>query len=195
MDAGLMMNDLFSKLKRILVTPEEFFQSWDQSESFEPVLMFNVIGGLLTGVLYGILYLIFTFGLSLLAIILNPIFLLISMFVSGLIYFVCFKMMGGVASMETTIKMVGYSQAVQILSLAVASIPFIGIFISPIIVLWQIWVLVVAGKIIHQLDTGKSLIAVLIPVVVCCVIPLIIMFATMGVGILSAIMSGGAQGY
>ncbi|OQY26794.1 MAG: hypothetical protein B6244_12465 [Candidatus Cloacimonetes bacterium 4572_55] len=166
--------------KMIIMNPQKFFQEWDQSEDWTRVLLLNAICGLLAGILLTI----FTLGGGVLAIVMYPIGLIIGTFISGAIYYLCFKLLGGTGEIESTIKMVGYTNAISLVSLGV---PIIGSILG----LYQIWLLIVGGKVVHKLDTGKSAIAVIIPLVLCCLIPIIVFGMTVGLGFFTALMGQG----
>ena len=51
MDLGTHFNSFFETWKKVLLEPEPFFTEWDQNEPWEKVLIFNVICGLVAGIL------------------------------------------------------------------------------------------------------------------------------------------------
>jgi len=83
--------------------------------------------------------------------------------VGGVVLFVCFKIFGGKGDIEATIKMVGYTQAVRVFYVG---IPFIGFIFSFLAGIYQIWLLIAGGKVVHQVDSTKAAMAVLLPVAI-----------------------------
>lgn len=175
MDLKKIWEDFFSTWKSVITKPEEFFAQWDKDVGWEKMFTFVGICGLLAGAVLTVL----TLFSGIATIIIFPIFLAVGTLIGGMILFVCFKLFGGTGDLEPTIKMVGYTQAVSVVSMGV---PIIGIFFG----LYQFWLLVVGGKAVHKLDTGKAAIAVLLPAVVVSLLGLIL--AMLGVGILGMMM-------
>ncbi len=143
----------------VVFSPEEFFSRWDPREKWEKVVVFNLICGLIGGLLTAAFTFLFRSG----AVIRYPLLVLTGTFVGGIFLFVCFKLLGGKGTMEETIKMVGYTQAVRAFYVG---IPFVGLLMSTLASVYQIWLLVEGGKAVHRLDTGKAAFAVLLPVAV-----------------------------
>ncbi|QTA87662.1 YIP1 family protein [Desulfonema magnum] len=141
------------KWARIIIWPRAFFSEWDHNEDYKHVIIFNIICGVLAGVLKTIL----TFGGEFSAIIRCPLTLMLLTFVGGSVFYLFLKLSGGEGDIEPTIKMVGYTQAIGVFSYG---IPTLG----PLIGLYQIWLLTVIGEVLHKLDTRRSLIAVLLPI-------------------------------
>ena len=158
MDFKETWEKFFATWKKIVTQPEVFFSEWNQEEELKEVIIFNVICGLISGLLTTVLS--FFSGIG--SLIIFPVFLVIGTVVGGVILFICFKLVGGDGEIEPTIKMVGYTQAVRALFIG---IPFVGFVVNILVSLYQFYLLVIGGKTVHKLDTTKSAIAVLIPVV------------------------------
>jgi hypothetical protein len=159
MDIGQIWEEFFTTWKAVITKPEEFFAQWDPAEEWRKVIIFNVICGLIGGVITAVLT--FFFGLG--AIIRYPLFVLVGTFVGGVVLFVCFKIFGGKGDIEATIKMVGYTQAVRVFYVG---IPFVGFIFSFLAGIYQIWLLIAGGKVVHQVDSTKAAMAVLLPVAI-----------------------------
>ena len=95
-----------------------------------------------------------------------PIFGIIGLFISGLILYICFKIIGGSGSYEGTVRIVSYASAVN----AVSWIPIIG----QIIGLYVIYLGIVGGTFVHNITTVRSVIAVFIPIIVLVIIAILI---------------------
>jgi hypothetical protein len=177
MDFKQIWEEFFATWKEVVTRPEEFFAKWDPKEEWGKVLKFGGICGLIAGLITTVL----TLFSGIATLILYPVFIFVGTVIGGVILFVCFKLVGGKGEIEPTIKMMGYTQAVSVVSLG---IPVIGIFAS----LYQLWLLVVGGKKVHQLDTSHAAVAVVIPVVA--IGGLLILLVFLGVGIVGMMMSG-----
>jgi hypothetical protein len=179
MDFKQIWNKFFTTWKKIISQPEAFFAEWNPAEEWQEVIIFNVICGAIAGILTTVI----TFGGGFPMIIVNPVLVLIGTAIGGVILFVCFKIVGGGGDIEPTIKMVGYTQAVSVISMG---IPIIGILAA----FYQLWLLIVGGKAVHKLETGKAALAVLIPVVVIGGL-LLMLVGIVGLGLLGVIAGKG----
>lgn len=138
---------------RVLTHPRTFFDRSDKYEPWERVIVFNII----CGVLAGIIKMILSFGNVYSGTVIYPAVLLIITFCGGSVLFICFKLFGGEGEFEATVKMVGYTQAVSILSYG---IPTVG----PLFALYQLALLALLGEVQHKLNTRSAFIAVAIPI-------------------------------
>lgn len=159
MDYKQIWEDFSRTWMAVITRPEEFFSTWNPAESWQKVLIFNLICGLIGGLLTAVFTLFFGIG----AILRYPLFVIAGTVIGGVILFVCFKLLGGNGEIEPTLKMVGYTQAVRAIYIG---LPGLGFILSFLAGLYQIWLLVVGGKAVHGLDTTQAAIAVLLPVAV-----------------------------
>lgn len=183
MDIRKIWEDFAATWKGIITGPEEFFAAWNPAEDWQKVIVFNVICGLIGGLLTAV----FTFFIGTGEVIRYPLVVLAGTFVGGIVLFVCFKLFGGKGDVGPTIKMMGYTQAVRVFHLG---IPIIGFPISFLASIYQLWLLVVAGKAVHGLDTTKAVLAVLLPVIVMGFLALL-SFILFGVATVGYMMHGG----
>lgn len=151
MDIRKTAEDYFGTWVEIITKPEEFFTRWDLEEGYEKVALFVVLSGLAAGLVNTVLTLFS--GAS--AIIIFPLLLLFRTVVWGVMLFICFRFLGGKGEVESTLKMVGYTQAVGIFIMGIPKIGWLA-------VCYQAWLLVVGGKRVQGLDTTKSFAAVFI---------------------------------
>jgi hypothetical protein len=96
-------------------------------------------------------------------ILLSPVLVIVGMFlVSGILH-VCLMIVGGAKkSFETTFRVVCFSSGSTYL---LSMIPLCGGFIAGV---WNLVLEIIGLARAHEIDTGKAVIAVLIPIVVCC---------------------------
>ncbi len=107
-------------------------------------------------------------------IILAPIFAVIGAFISAAIFHVCLMIVGGAKqSFETTFRVVCFATG-SIDPLLI--IPFCGGFI---VAVWKIVLYCIGFARAHETDSGRAVVAVLLPLIICC-----------GGGLLIAMMFG-----
>jgi hypothetical protein len=116
---------------------------------------------------------------SLLYIVLAPVLVVVGIFlVSGVLH-LCLMMVGGAKkSFETTFRVVCFSSGSTYL---LSMIPFCGGMIAGV---WNVVVEIIGLARAHETDTGKAVMAVLLPIIVCCGGGLLFAFI-MGAGVLS----------
>jgi hypothetical protein len=120
--------------------------------------------------------------------VITPIFVVIGMFLFSGIYHLCLMIVGATESSPTgfegTLKVYAYSQIAGLSTV----LPLVG---SLVYFVWSVALLVIGYSTAHRTTTGKALIAVLIPLILCCAcgLALVIFFGAM----LSAIIAGMAH--
>lgn len=134
-----------------------FWESWADFRQFEEILGEGFNRGLLG-----------------LVAVLTPIFILIGVFVSSLIYHVCLLITGSARyGLEATIRAYCYTYGVYLFVL----VPFCGGFIA---LVWQIVLMVIGWREIHESTTGRVLLAVFLPFMLCCGVIMIFMWSLSG---------------
>jgi len=110
------------------------------------------------GAMYG-----FTIGWALLMVVLAPLFVIIGVFIAAAILHVMLLMLGGAdGGFEATVRVVCYVQTAQLAGI----VPFCGGIIA---LVWTVVLYVIGFSTAHRTSQGKALVAVLLPVVLCCV--------------------------
>ncbi|HIE31509.1 MAG TPA: hypothetical protein EYP67_03890 [Methanosarcinales archaeon] len=148
------VDEFIETWKKVITTPSDFFRQMPTSGGYEEPLKFVVINYLIAGIGTALI----TFGSLFSAVIAAPIFGIVWMFIGGLIFYICFKIVGGSGSYEGTVRIVSYASAVT----AVSWIPIVGWIIG----LYAIYLAIIGGTFVHNLTTVKSAIAVFIPVII-----------------------------
>ena len=124
----------------------------------------------------------------LVALVITPVFVVIAMFLGAGIYHLCLMVVGATENSPTgfegTLKVYAYS---QIAGLA-AVLPLLGSFVY---VIWAMVLTVIGYSAVHRTTTGKTVIAVLIPLLLCCACAIVV--AMFFGAMLSAIIAGMAQ--
>ncbi len=112
--------------------------------------------------------------------ILAPVFIVIGIFINAGIVHLCLMLVGGAKqSFETTFRVVCFA-AGSVGPLLV--VPFCGGLIAGV---WRIVLECIGLARAHEIDTGKAVMAVLLPLIVCCGGGLLIVILMGGFGALS----------
>lgn len=102
-------------------------------------------------------------GVSIATMALAPILVLIGVFIAALIFHLFLLLVGGAGGgLATTVKVVCYTSTVQITQV----VPFCGGIIGG---LWALVLYIIGLAAAHRTSYGKAALAVLLPVVLCCV--------------------------
>jgi hypothetical protein len=127
------------------------------------------------GALYGL-----TIGWGLLMVVLAPLFVVIGVFIAAAILHLMLLIVGGASSgFEATVRVVCYTQTAQLAGI----IPFCGGIIA---LIWTVVLYVLGFSTAHRTTQGKALVAVFLPVVLCCVLGVIIALVVGGFAALVA---------
>jgi hypothetical protein len=178
-----------------LFHPVEFFQKLPAEGGYPEPVKYGILLSSL-GFVFAILWELITkaeamrqvgvssiifLGLILLA----PIFAAIGLFLGAAITHGCLFILGGVSKpYEATFRVEAYAQGPQVFNV----IPFIGGLVA---LIWQIVLIVIGLREVHETSTGKAVAAVLLPCVVCCVLGLAFLFLVVGGAIMGAMGGGG----
>jgi hypothetical protein len=109
--------------------------------------------------------------------ILTPLFVVIGMFIGSAILHVCLMIVGGAKqSFETTFRVICFVEG-SVSPLLV--VPFCGGLIAGI---WKIVLYCIGLARAHETDTGRAVIAVLLPLIICCggALLIAVMFGALG---------------
>jgi len=109
-------------------------------------------------------------GFTIMLIVLAPIFVIIGVFLQAAILHLMLMLVGGANhGFEATTRVCSYTQAAQLAQI----IPFCGGLISAV---WSIIMLIVGLSTAHGITRGKAALAVILPVVLCCIFMMALMF-------------------
>jgi hypothetical protein len=186
-----LVNAFIETLQMVLTKPVVAFTAMKREGGLGEPLLYAIIGGTIGGVFaitYNFVLRSFTpfadrhgtfshlfAGLGwIFLLVLTPLFVVIGMFVASAILHVCLMIVGGAKqSFETTFRVICFAEGSAGPLLV---IPFCGGLISGI---WKIVLYCIGLGRAHETDTGRAVIAVLLPLIVCC-----------GGGLLLAVMAG-----
>ncbi|PXF62159.1 MAG: hypothetical protein C4B59_00675 [Candidatus Methanogaster sp.] len=176
------IDEFIGTWKKVITTPGDFFKEMPTSGGYEEPLKFAVVNYLISGIGIALI----TFGSMFAAVIAAPIFGIIALFIFGLMFHICFKIVGGSGSYEGTVRIMAYASAVE----AISWIPIIGWIIG----LYAIYLGIVGGTFVHNITTLRSAIAIFIPIVVLTTIA-VLLIVVLGAAFLAALGAGGYCGY
>jgi len=109
------------------------------------------------GAMYGL-----TIGWGLMMVVLAPLFVIIGVFIAAAVLHLMLLILGGADSgFEATVRVVCYTQTAQLAGI----IPLCGGIIA---LVWTIVLYVTGFSTAHRISQGKAVLAVLLPVVLCC---------------------------
>jgi hypothetical protein len=183
-----LFNAFIETLQMVLIRPVAAFTEMKREGGLGEPLLYAVIGGTLGGV-FGVTY---NFALRSFApfgdrqgalahlfgglgwiflLVLTPLFVVIGMFVVSAILHVCLMIVGGAKqSFETTFRVVCFAEGS---ASPLLIIPFCGGLITGI---WKVVLYCIGLARAHETDNGRAVIAVLLPLIVCCGGFLLLMF-------------------
>ena len=189
-----LFNAFIETLQMVLSRPVAAFTAMKREGGLGEPLLYATIGGTF-GVVFAVVYnfVLRSFtslgdrhgalahllgGLGWIVIlILAPVFVVIGTFISSAILHVCLMIVGGAKqTFETTFRVVCFAEGSASPLLV---IPFCGGLIAGI---WKIVLYCIGLARAHETDTGRAVLAVVLPVVVCCggVLLIAIMFGALG---------------
>jgi hypothetical protein len=183
-----LFNAFIETLRMVLIRPVAAFTAMKREGGLGEPLLYAVIGGTLGGV-FGVTYnfalrsfgpfgdrqgaLAHLFGGLgwIFLLVLTPLFVVIGMFVASAILHVCLMIVGGAKqSFETTFRVVCFAEGS---ASPLLIIPFCGGLITGI---WKVVLYCIGLARAHETDNGRAVIAVLLPLIVCCGGFLLLMF-------------------
>lgn len=127
------------------------------------------------GAMYGL-----TIGWGLVMVVIAPLFVIIGVFIASAILHLMLMIVGGAsAGFEATVRVVCYSYTAQLAGI----VPFCGGLIATV---WTGFLYVMGFSTAHRTTQGTALIAVLLPIVVCCVMGVMIVVVAGGIAGLAA---------
>lgn len=198
-------NSLVETVKGLVTAPGRAYTEMREKGDYLSPILFAVILGTFGGVIGQIWNLVFgasmmqffppemqaQFGDAfapsvmnvIITIVLTPILVPIVLFISAGIFHLFLTLVGGTkdstAGFEGTVRTVAYAGVANLAQV----VPILGGFIAPI---WGIVLYVIGLSRVHHTSTGKALLAVLLPIVLCCVC-IAIFAATMGAAAFAAL--------
>lgn len=95
-------------------------------------------------------------------IVIAPLFAIVSIFFTSAVYHVCLKIFGGANNgYEATFRAINYGSSAQVLGV----IPIVGSVVAGI---WALVLNIIGLKEMHKTTYARAILAVLLPVIICC---------------------------
>jgi len=127
------------------------------------------------GAMYGI-----TIGWGLMMVVLAPLFVIIGVFIAAAVLHLMLLIVGGAnKGFEATVRVVCYTQTAQLAGI----IPFCGGIVT---LVWTVILYVIGFSTSHQTTQGKALLAIILPIVLCCVMSAVVFLVIGGLAGLAA---------
>lgn len=178
------LNALYLTIKDVLFAPGPFFARMPSRIGLGQPLLFAVVVGIISAFFSWMWSLtgsslqmfvaedlgeVFRGPLAYSAVfMLSPVLVIAGVFVFAGVIHGCLMLVGGNRlGFEATFRVIAYDQAVSILAL----VPFCGHIIA---VFWSVIILIVGLHKIHDTDPWRAVVAVIVPVVICCGGPLLL---------------------
>ncbi len=176
------LEGLYDTARLIITTPGEAFGRARVSGDLGRPLLYAVIFGwigIIASQIYNIVFrgamwnvlpgfagreeMFLSTGVSIATMVLAPILVLIGVFIAALIFHLFLLLVGGAGGgLATTVKVVCYASTVQITQV----VPFCGGIVGG---LWALVLYIIGFAAAHRTSHGKAALAVLLPLVLCCV--------------------------
>lgn len=190
---------LWETMILFLKSPTEAFARTKQSGDMASPLIYAVILGSVGAILGQLWGLVLPFGaipfagedalpmlgasgfMAVVTIVLAPILVVIGLFIGTCIFHVSVLVVGGrenPGDFESTLRAIAYSYSTQPLQI----VPIFGGLIAGI---WSLILYALGFCRMHGMSGGRAAVAVLLPMVVCCVLAILIISMTAGLAVLS----------
>ncbi len=176
------LEGLYETAKLVVTTPTEAFGRVRASGDLGRPLLYAVVFGwvgIIASQIYNLAFrgamwkvlpgfagheeMFFSTGLSIATMVLAPILVVIGVFLGALIFHLFLLLVGGAGGgLATTVRVICYTSTVQITQV----VPFCGGIVGGI---WALVLYIIGFAAAHRTSHGKAALAVLLPVVLCCV--------------------------
>jgi hypothetical protein len=164
------LRQYYETAKHIIIKPIDFYKGMPITGGFKDPLIFAII----TAVILGIGETVKTLGDGVLAIIIVPIIVTISLFLGALLLQLCSKILGGTGTYEAMMRVMAYAYIVNILSWIHPGVSILG-------ALYGMVLTVLGIRETHKLTTLRAIIAILIVIAIVFILALVM--AVIGIGI------------
>lgn len=155
MDNKTKLSSIINDAVQIVKTPVSFYKNMSKSGGLTEPVIFLIVMSTLSGLMIAVLSLI---GLGMAggagiagigAVVMMPLFALISSFISSGIIFVIWKLMGSNENYQTAYRCVAYASAIYPVIFLLSVIPYLGTLVG---VVWGVYLMIIAGVEVHQLN-------------------------------------------
>lgn len=185
------VSDWLDSARELIESPSGFFEGEDRRDGFGYPLKFAAFSFLVSGVLSALR--IVVYGTSMESSLSMPVaagVTLVSSVVGGIIGMVIgaglihifVALLGGENGYSDTLAVMGYTSAISAVASVLNLVPLIGPLVSLLLAFYSIYVQAKGLEIFQELSFGRSLVAILLPVVIITVVVVLLMvtvFASM----------------
>jgi|GEM_PF-3398228 hypothetical protein len=145
--------NFFSTANEIVKTPSEFFKKTSSVKGYYDPIVFACICGLFPQIIMGAIV------SPVIAFLVAFLFsFIIRLFIDSAVLHGLFKVAGGKATYESTFQILAYSYIAQFFTALPIAASQAGLTpdISPILLLYAIYLLTIGGQFVHNLNVGKA---------------------------------------
>lgn len=160
----------------VLFSPTEFFSKMPKQGGYQAPLWYGVIlgtFGIIVGQFWNLLLQLGTGNVSsstFLLIIFAPVLAAIGVGLTSLVNHLCLYLVGGAnEDLEATFRVICYSYSTNVWAVIPIAGPLVGL-------IWQVVALVIGLREAHDTTTGKAVLAVFLPAIVCCSLAILVGF-------------------
>lgn len=157
------LNKHFQTMRAVALKPKDFFEGMNLTEGYGKPTIFLVINTILTL----IVSVLFSFLLTLKAqnlllslvglIVLIPVMLIVLFVVTAILHVIA-KVLGGKGKYVNSYQAISYATAIS----PATAVPILGILVS----FYQLYIVILGFKKVHQYSLGKAIITILLPAIV-----------------------------
>ncbi|WP_440944995.1 YIP1 family protein [Methanosarcina sp. T3] len=151
--------NFFSTANEIVNTPSEFFKKVPGEKGYYDPVIFACICALFPQLISG------TIVSPILAFLIAFLFsFIIRLFIDSAVLHGLFRLVGGVATYESTFQILAYSYTAQFFTSLPIAVAQAGLVpdLSPILILYGIYLLTIGGQFVHKLSAGKAAIVAIL---------------------------------
>lgn len=183
------LNKHFQTMKAVALKPQDFFEGMNLGEGYGKPTVFLIINSIITLLISALFSFVLTFKAqnlltSLLGlIILIPLVLVILFIVTAILHVIA-KVLGGKGKYVNSYQSLCYASAVS----PATAVPLLGILVS----FYQLYIVILGFKKVHQYSLGKAIITILLPAIVAFIIAIAVI-ALVGVAAFSFLKNSGLQ--
>ncbi|MCH9696879.1 MAG: YIP1 family protein [Gammaproteobacteria bacterium] len=161
MDNKTKLSSIINDAVQVVKTPVDFYKNMAKTGGFTEPVIFLIVMSVISGLMIAVFSLI---GLGMAggagmagvgAVVVMPVFALFSSFISTGIIFVIWKLMGSNENYQTAYRCVAYAAAIYPFVFLLSVIPYLGSLVG---VVWGVYLMIIAGIEVHQLNTRTVLI-------------------------------------
>jgi hypothetical protein len=151
-------NSVIENAKQVVTRPREFYQEMPKTGGFTDPLIFIAVMGIAAGLIGGVFSLfsnghIGAMSFGLISVFTMPVIAIVGCFISGMIMFAVWRLMGSTEDYQAAFRCVAFSTVIFPAFPVLGLVPYLGTIASDA---WWVWLMILASIGAHNLDKDKS---------------------------------------